>query len=154
MKFVEDFKKFAFKGNVVDMAVGVIIGGAFGSIVTSLVNDLISPFISLLTGNLNFADLKWILREAVLNEAGEVAKAEVAVKYGAFLQTVLYFFLVAISIFIFVSIINKGRERLERKKKEEEAARLKAEEEAKAKEPKKPTTDELLVEIRDLLAKK
>ena len=133
-----EFKKFAFKGNVIDMAVGVIIGGAFGKIVTSLVNDLIMPIIGILVGKVNFTDLKIVLSEAEMNAAGEIVKAESAITYGNFLQTVVDFLLVAISIFVFVRIMNKS------KKKEEPAPEP----------PKGPTTEELLAEIRDLLAEK
>ncbi|MBQ2692280.1 MAG: large-conductance mechanosensitive channel protein MscL [Clostridia bacterium] len=133
-----EFKKFAFKGNVIDMAVGVIIGGAFGKIVTSLVNDLIMPIIGILVGKVNFTDLKIVLSEAEMNAAGEIVKAETAITYGNFLQTVVDFLLVAISIFVFVRIMNKT------KKKEEPAPEP----------PKGPTTEELLAEIRDLLAEK
>jgi len=133
-----EFKKFAFKGNVIDMAVGVIIGGAFGKIVTSLVNDLIMPIIGILVGKVNFTDLKIVLSEAEMNAAGEIVKAESAITYGNFLQTVVDFLLVAISIFVFVRIMNKT------KKKEEPAPEP----------PKGPTTEELLAEIRDLLAEK
>ncbi|MBQ1270741.1 MAG: large-conductance mechanosensitive channel protein MscL [Clostridia bacterium] len=133
-----EFKKFAFKGNVIDMAVGVIIGGAFGKIVTSLVNDLIMPIIGILVGKVNFTDLKIVLSEAEMNAAGEIVKAESAITYGNFLQTVVDFLLIAISIFVFVRIMNKT------KKKEEPAPEP----------PKGPTTEELLAEIRDLLAEK
>lgn len=145
-----EFKQFAFKGNVVDMAVGVVVGGAFGKIVTSLVNDVIMPPIGALTGGTNFADLKWVLIEA--DEAAGVAEA--AINYGNFIQTIVDFFLVALSVFLFVKLINSGRTKLEARKKaaEEEAARIKAEEEAK--KPKAPTQEELLTEIRDLLKTK
>ena len=94
-KFIEDFKAFALKGNVVDMAVGVIIGGAFGKIVTSVVNDIIMPPIGWLIGGVDFKDLKWVMKEAVpeqLDEAGNVvqkAVAEVTLNYGAFIQNVI-----------------------------------------------------------------
>ena len=153
------FKDFAFKGNVIDMAVGVVIGGAFGKIVTSLVNDLITPFISLLTGGANFSELFVILNKANAPEGVDVeaiktiADAQAAglatLNYGNFIQTVIDFFISALSIFIFVSLIQKGRDKLEAKKKAEEAAAAAA----KAAEPPKPTTEELLAEIRDLLKK-
>ena len=153
------FKDFAFKGNVIDMAVGVVIGGAFGKIVTSLVNDLITPFISLLTGGANFSELFVILNKANAPEGVDVeaiktiADAQAAglatLNYGNFIQTVIDFFIIAISIFLFVTLIQKGRDKLEAKKKAEEAAAAAA----KAAEPPKPTTEELLAEIRDLLKK-
>lgn len=134
MKTWDEFKKFAFKGNVVDMAVGVVIGGAFGKIVTSLVNDIIMPPIAALMGGVNFSELSVVLKEAV----GETAA--ITFNYGAFIQTVLDFFLVAVSVFIFVKIIAKSREKFEKKKPEA------------PKEPPKPTKEEeLLTEIRDLL---
>ena len=149
----ESFKKFAFKGNVVDMAVGVIIGGAFSKIVTSLVNDLVMPLIGLLTAGQDFKTLKWVLSPAVMD--GEtVLKPEAAVLYGAFLQNVLDFLLVAMTIFVVIKVLNYRKDKREREAAEE-AARKKAEEEAAAALlPKEPTEQELLKEIRDLLAKK
>ncbi len=151
----EKFKKFAFKGNVVDMAVGVIIGGAFGKIVTSLVNDLITPLISLLSGGANFSELFVILNakgaDTTAIKTIEAAKEAgfATLNYGNFIQTVIDFFIIALSIFMFVSLIQKGREKIEANKKaEEEAAK-----EAAPAEPPKPTAEELLTEIRDLLKK-
>ncbi|MBQ4116237.1 MAG: large conductance mechanosensitive channel protein MscL [Clostridia bacterium] len=147
----EKFKKFAFKGNVVDMAVGVVIGGAFGKIVTSLVNDLITPLISLLTGGANFSELFVILNAKGADTAAiktiEAAKEAgfATLNYGNFIQTVIDFFIIALSIFMFVSLIQKSRDISEAKKK--------AEEEAAPAEPPKPTAEELLTEIRDLLKK-
>ena len=145
----EEFKKFAFKGNVIDMAVGVIIGSAFSAIVTALVNSVLMPLISLLTGKVNLVDLKWVLREAVM-EGEEILSAEVAVAYGAFLQAVLNFFLIAITLFIFIKLFTNAGEKLRRKKEEEEAAAAAAEPAA----PAAPTEAELLTEIRDLLKEK
>ncbi len=137
-KFLTEFKEFAIKGNVVDMAVGVIIGAAFGKIVTSLVNDIIMPGISVLTGGkLNFSELKYVITEATM-EDGEVVTPEVAITYGSFIQTVVDFLIVAFCIFMAVKAINK----LKREKPAEPAA------------PAGPTQEELLTEIRDLLAKK
>ena len=144
--FLQDFKAFAMKGNVVDMAVGVIIGGAFGKIVTSVVNDIIMPPIGLLVGGMDFKDLKYVMQEAVpekLNEAGEVIEAavpEVTLNYGNFLQQTFDFLIVAFSIFLFVSLIKKMSE----KKKEEEPA-------APAPPPAPSKEEVLLTEIRDLL---
>ena len=143
-KFFEDFKKFAMKGNVVDMAVGVVVGGAFSKIVTSLVNDIIMPLFSLFTQSVEFTSLKLVMRPAVLNEAGEVIQAEAAITYGAFLQNVVDFLLIALSIFVFIRIATKVGEKL--RKKEEAPA-----EEAPA-APPAPTQEELLTQIRDLLA--
>ena len=151
----EKFKKFAFKGNVIDMAVGVVVGGAFGKIVTSLVNDLITPLISLLTGGANFSELFVILNAKGADTAAiktiEAAKEAgfATLNYGNFIQTVIDFFIIALSIFMFVSLIQKARDISEAKKKAEEEA---AKAEAPA-EPPKPTTEELLTEIRDLLKK-
>ena len=99
MKFWQEFKKFAFKGNVIDMAVGVVIGGVFQKVVTSLVNDIIMPPVGLLIGGVDFAELKIVLKEAV----GETAA--VTINYGAFIQTLINFFIVALTIF-FVSLSN------------------------------------------------
>ena len=145
--FLQDFKAFAMKGNVVDMAVGVIIGGAFGKIVTSVVNDIIMPPIGLLVGGMDFKDLKCTLQEAVpekLNEAGEVIQAAVpavTLNYGNFLQQTFDFLIIAFSLFMFVSLIKKMSEK---KKKEEAPAAPPA--------PPAPSKEEvLLTEIRDLL---
>lgn len=152
-KFLQDFKAFAMKGNVVDMAVGVIIGGAFGKIVTSVVNDVIMPPIGLLVGGVDFKDLKLVLQSAkpeVLNEAGEVitpAVAEVTLNYGNFLQQTFDFLIIAFSIFVIIKIIA----RLTEKKKEEEAA---APAPAPAPAPEPSAEEKLLTEIRDLLKEK
>ena len=148
MGFLKDFKAFAMKGNVIDMAVGVIIGGAFGKIVTSLVNDVIMPLIGLAMGGVNFTELKWVIREAYTTEAGkEIAAA--TLNYGNFLQVTLDFLIIALSIFIMIRIIAN----LSRKKEEEKAAEP-APEPAPAPEPE-PTKEELLLtEIRDLLKNK
>lgn len=138
MKFVEEFKKFAFKGNVVDMAVGVVIGGAFGKIVTSLVGDIIMPLIGKLTGGINFSELK-----LVLSEATDTA-AENAVMYGSFIQNIVDFFIIALSVFLFVKLIATWRSKHEERKRKEEAQAAPA-------APAKPTQEELLTEIRDLL---
>lgn len=147
------FKDFAFKGNVVDLAVGVIIGGAFGKIVASLVSDIITPLISLLSGGANFSNL-FVILNAKGADTSAIKTIEAAqeagfatLNYGNFIQTVIDFFIVALSIFIFISLIQKGREKLEAAKKAEEAAK----EEEKTEEPPKPTTEELLSEIRDIL---
>ena len=156
MGLLQEFKAFALKGNVVDMAVGVIIGGAFGKIVTSLVNDIIMPPIGVLMGGVDFKDLAVVIKEAeaeVLNEAGEVVTAavpEVLWKYGAFVQQVVDFLIIAISVFVMIKLINKLSSM---RKKEEEAA---AAEPAPAPAPEpEPTKEEvLLAEIRDLLKEK
>lgn len=133
----KEFKEFAFKGNVLDMSIGVIIGGAFGKIVTSLVNDIIMPFFGFITAGTDFTSLKLVLSPAVLDAAGEVLKPEAAIMYGNFIQNIFDFFIVAFCIFFFVQQISK------RRKKNEEPAPEPA--------PAGPTTEELLSEIRDLL---
>ena len=139
MKFVEEFKKFAFKGNVVDMAVGVIIGGAFGKIVTSLVNDVIMPIFGYLTAGMDFKELKWVLSPAVV-ENGNVVKAESALLYGSFLQNVLDFFIIAISIFFMIRLMNRLKEMpIKLTKGAVEEAVTEAVEEAA---PPAPTTEE------------
>ncbi len=136
-KFIQDFKAFALKGNVVDMAVGVIIGGAFGKIVSSLVNDIIMPPISMLTGGVNFTDLKVVLSDAVM-EGGEIVKPEVAWNYGNFIQTTIDFLILAFVIFLMIKAIMAA------KKKEEEVP---------AEPAPTPEDIQLLTEIRDLLKK-
>ena len=144
-KFFSDFKEFAMKGNIIDMALGVVIGSAFGKIVSSFVADVITPFISLITGNVNLTDLKAVLRPAELNEAGEVA-----LTYGNFLQCVIDFFVIALSLFLFLRIMMNIK-----KKMEEASAKLlkkKQEEEAEEEKEEEPSEDiKLLTEIRDLL---
>ncbi|MBQ3110837.1 MAG: large-conductance mechanosensitive channel protein MscL [Clostridia bacterium] len=142
MGFLKDFKAFALKGNVIDMAVGVVIGGAFGKIVTSIVSDVIMPLVSVMTGGVSFTDWKWVLSPEVVDEVTqEVVKAEVALTYGNLIQNVVDFVLIALSIFVVIRVMTKAGEKL--KKKEEEAP--------VAEEPKGPTQEELLTEIRDLL---
>ncbi len=142
-----EFKEFISKGNVIDMAVGVIIGGAFTKIVNSLVSDLIMPALGLLTGDIDFADLKVVLSEAVLDADGvTVLKEELAIRYGVFLDALLNFLLIAIAVFAMVKIINTAREKAEKLKK-------KKEEEAPAAPPAPDPQIVLLTEIRDLLKK-
>ena len=135
MSMMSEFKAFAMRGSVVDLAVGVVIGAAFGKIVTSLVNDIIMPPIGILTGGVDFADLKWVLKPA--NNIDPAHKiAEVAVQYGVFINTMIQFVIIAFAIFMAVKAIN----RMSRK---EEAA------------PAAPSADVvLLTEIRDLLKTK
>ena len=138
-KFMQEFKEFAMKGNVVDMAVGVVICGAFGKIVTSLVSDIIMPLISACTGGLTFTDWKWVIREAVM-EGETVVKPELALTWGNFIQVIFDFIIIALCIFIVIKGINKMKK--EEPKAEEPAA------------PAGPTQEELLAEIRDLLKNK
>lgn len=126
---LQEFKKFALKGNVMDLAIGVIIGGAFGKIVTSLVNDMIMPILGVITGKINLTALKWVISPAL------DGTAELSIKYGQFLQTIIDFFLVALSIFIVIKLLHSFR------KKQEE----------KPQEVKPSKEEELLAEIRDIL---
>ncbi len=142
MGFIKEFKEFAVKGNVMDMAVGVIIGGAFGKIVSSLVDDVLMPLIGKITGGVSFTDLFVTLGDgdyATLAAAKEAGAAVLA--YGQFIQNIVDFIIVAFCIFLMLKGINKLN-----RKKEEEAAEPAA--------PAGPTQEELLTEIRDLLKKK
>ena len=136
MSFLKEFKDFAMRGNVMDMAVGVIIGGAFGKIVSSLVSDVIMPPIGVLVGGVNFTDLKLVLEQATVDASG-AAHPAVTLNYGIFLQTIFDFLIIAFSIFLVIRVINRFH------KKEEETTT-----------PPEPTKEEeLLTEIRDLLKK-
>ncbi len=137
-KFLQDFKEFALKGNIVDMAVGVIIGGAFGKIVSSLVNDIIMPVMSILTGGDGYKNMKYVITEGSPAADGVAAVEEVAVNYGIFIQNIVDFLIIALSIFVALRVIMKFM----RKEKKEEVA-------APAPEPTKEEV--LLAEIRDLL---
>jgi large conductance mechanosensitive channel len=131
MSFVAEFKKFALRGNVIDLAVGVVIGAAFGKIVTSLVDNIIMPPLGFVIGGIDFSSYKWVLRPA----DAATKTAEVAVQYGAFINVLIQFAIVALAIFLVVKLINRLTRR-------EEAAAP-------------PTADQaLLAEIRDLLKKK
>ena len=148
-----EFKTFIARGNVLDMAVGVIIGAAFSAISTSLVNDVIMPVISVLTGGIKFDDWKLILKQAVYEE-GELVSDAVTINFGTFLSTILNFFIVAFAVFLLMKVVNtataKAAELARLRKEAEDAA--KAEEEAK--KEAEPTREEvLLTEIRDLLKK-
>ena len=137
--FLQDFKAFAMKGNVIDMAVGVIIGGAFGKIVSSVVADVIMPPLGLLVGGVNFTDLKWVMKPAEVVDGKEIAA--VTLNYGNFLQATFDFLIIAFSIFLFIRLLTK----LTARKKEVAAP-------ATPPAPPAPTKEEvLLTEIRDLL---
>ena len=139
MSLLKEFKDFAMRGNVIDLAVGVIIGGAFGKIVASLVADVIMPPIGLLIGGVNFVDLKWEMKAAEIVDG--VEKAAVTLNYGNFLQVTFDFIIVAFAIFMFI----KGMNRLNKKKEEAPAPAA----------PPAPSKEELLLaEIRDLLKEK
>ncbi|MDY2692242.1 MAG: large-conductance mechanosensitive channel protein MscL [Prevotella sp.] len=137
-KFINEFKEFAVKGNAVDMAVGVIIGGAFGKIVTSIVNDIIMPPIGWIIGGVNFSELKATL--PAVSVAGEEL-APATINYGSFIQTIFDFLIIALCVFFLVRVINKLARK--RKKVEQKAA--------KPEPPKVSAEEKLLVEIRDLL---
>ena len=142
-KFMEEFKTFAMRGNVIDMAVGVVIGGAFGKITTSIVNDIIMPLISMLTGGINFSSWKLVLKQAVLDAQGAVVSEEVAVNFGNTNAVILDFIIIAFAVFCMVKALNN----LHRKKEEEAPAEEPA--------PPEPSAEEkLLMEIRDLLKEK
>jgi large conductance mechanosensitive channel len=136
MGFISEFKAFAMRGNVMDMAIGIVIGAAFGKIVSSFVKDVVMPPIGMITGGVDFSDMKMTLKEAVVDGAGAETAAAVTLNYGMFVNTVIDFLIIALAIFVVVKIMNKA------KKKEEEAPAA----------PPKPTKDqELLAEIRDSL---
>lgn len=138
-KFFSDFKDFAMKGNVVDMAVGVIIGAAFGKIVSSLVDDIIMPLVGVATGGMNFTDYKWVIKPEIKDAAGEIIQPLVSLNWGSWVQTVVNFLIVAFCIFVMIRFMQNMR----KKKVEEEAAAVAA-----------PTKEEeLLTEIRDILRK-
>ncbi len=135
MSIVKEFREFAVKGNAIDLAVGVIIGAAFGKIVSSVVTDLFMPIIGFFVGGVNFTFLKLTLKEPVVDSAGKVIKEGVTMNYGNFLQTTFDFLMIAICVFLIIKLINKM------KKKQEET-------------PAAPPADiTLLTEIRDLLKK-
>ena len=138
--FIAEFKQFIARGNVMDMAVGVIIGGAFGKISTSLVNDIIMPAVSMLTGGVDFSNWKIVLKQAVAGADGVIdASTEVAIRYGSFLATIIDFLIIAFAVFCLIKFLNS----LHRKKEEAPAA---------PPAPPEPSAEEkLLTEIRDLL---
>lgn len=139
MAFFKEFKEFVSRGNVLDMAVGVVIGGAFGKIVSSVVNDILMPPIGLLLGGVDFSDLKVVLQSEQVNELGEVIQPLVTLNYGSFIQTVVDFLIIALAIFTMIKGVNKLK---------------RAEEEKPAEEPAAKSDDVVLLEeIRDLLKK-
>jgi large conductance mechanosensitive channel len=136
-KFIKEFKEFISRGNVVDLAVGVVIGSAFTKIVTSLVNDMIMPIIGALFGGIDFTSLRWVIREAV--EAEGIAEA--SINYGNFIQVIVDFLLISFTIFVVIRLMNVFR-------------RKKEEIEAEPEKPAEPTEEVLLLrEIRDSLKK-
>lgn len=140
MSFIKEFKEFATKGNVMDLAVGVIIGGAFGKIVSSLVADIIMPPLGVIVGGIKFTDIKLKLKDAILDGSGQPIQEAVTLNIGNFIQTTFDFLIIAGSIFLIIKLINS----LKREEKKEEAAA-----------PSTPSMEvQLLMEIRDLLKKK
>lgn len=136
-KILQEFKEFAIKGNIMDLAVAVIIGGAFGKIVSSLVNDIIMPFFGFIMGGVKFTNLKWVMKDAITGADGTITKEAITLNYGNFIQSTVDFLVIAWSIFIMIKILNKVRRKQEKT------------------EEKKPGNEELLLtEIRDLLKKK
>ena len=136
-KFLGEFREFAMKGNVIDLAVGVIIGGAFNAIISSLVKDIIMPLLGIIQGRINIADLKFVIH-------GLLGSADIILSYGVFLQAVINFVIIALSIFLMVKMMNKMHEKWSKKD-----ASAQVEEVAIA-----TKSEELLVEIRDLLKDK
>jgi large conductance mechanosensitive channel len=140
MKLLDEFKQFAMRGNVVDMAVGIIIGGAFGKIVSSFVSDVIMPPLGILIGGVNFTDLKITIKSQIVDAAGAVINPAVTINYGNFIQVVFDFVIIAFAIFSMIKIMNN----LNRKKVEDQAP---------ATPPPPPADIQLLSEIRDILKK-
>ncbi|MBX5437963.1 MAG: large-conductance mechanosensitive channel protein MscL [Thermoflavifilum sp.] len=138
MSFWKDFKEFAMKGNVIDLAIAVVIGGAFGKIVGSLVNDVLMPLLGLLTGGINFSDKKIVLQEAQVDATGKILKPANTLNYGAFIQSVIDFLIIAFCIFLAI----RALQRFTRKQTRQQAPPP----------PPAPSNEEkLLAEIRDLL---
>lgn len=140
-KFLDEFKTFAMRGNVVDLSVGVVMGGAFGKITTSVVNDIIMPAVSMLTGGVKFTEWKLVLKEAILNPDNTVAVPEVAINYGNLISTIMDFVIIAFAVFCMVKVLNN----LHKKKEEEPAPPA---------DPEPTAEEKLLTEIRDLLKEK
>jgi large conductance mechanosensitive channel len=139
-KFVQEFKQFALKGNIIDLAIGIMIGTAFNKVVSALVNDILMPPFGLFFGGQNFNEYQWILRPEVI-EQGEVIQEAIAINYGNFLQQLIDFILIALSIFIAIKVISRLRKREEEKVDEKPAP------------PALTKEAEYLKEIRDLLKK-
>ena len=143
-KFLNEFKTFAMRGNVIDLAVGVVIGGAFGKITTSIVNDIIMPVIGVLTGGLNFSDWKIVLKQAILDAEGAVATPEVAITFGNTIAVILDFIIIAFAVFCLVKAINGLHRKKEEPAPEPEPEPI----------PEPSAEEKLLMEIRDLLKEK
>lgn len=135
VSFMSDFKKFITKGNVLDMAVGVVIGTAFNAIVNGLVKQIITPFVTYFTSGVSIDEWKYVLKEEVLDLEGNVEAAEIAIQYGLWIQTIIDFLIIAFTVFVAVRVIRNTERRLRAKELAEEAeaaAKKKAEEDAKA----------------------
>ena len=144
-QILKEFKDFIMRGNVLDMAVGVIVATAFGKITTSLVNDVFMPFISYLFGARDMTALNLVVRPEIVNEAGEVTQAAIVIGFGTFIATIIDFILVALVVFLVVKGINAAKKKMEKKQEEEAAPPA----------PPAPSAEEvLLTEIRDLLKNK
>ena len=141
--FLEEFKTFAMRGNVIDMAVGVVIGGAFGKITTSIVNDIIMPVISVLTGGLNFSEWKLVLKQAIM-EGENVVKPEIAINFGNTIAVILDFIIIAFAVFCMVKFLNNLHRKEEEPAPEPEPEPI----------PEPSAEEKLLTEIRDLLKNK
>ena len=149
-KFIEEFKTFIMRGNVLDMAIGVIVATAFGKITTSLINDVIMPFISFIFGTRDMTALNLLVRPEVLDAEGNVVQAAITIGFGTFVAAIIDFILIAFVVFMIVKAANKAGER----KRLEEEAKAAAEAAAKAAEPVPPTTEELLAQILEELKRK
>ncbi len=137
----KDFKAFLMRGNVIDLATAVVIGAAFGKIVTALVDNIIMPCIGMLTSGVDFANMKYVLKEGTLDAATGELTGEVAIGYGILINAIIQFIIIAFVIFIVIRLMNKAKEKLVKKEEEEK------------KEEETPKDIALLTEIRDLLKK-
>ena len=139
MKIIKEFKEFAIKGNMFDMAIGIIIGVAFNKIISSLVNDIFLPSLSTLIGNVNFQNLEIVLQKEIIDNTGNIIQELVAIKYGNFIQVIFDFIIISITVFLVIKIFNKLRRKAENEKDTTVST---------------PRDIELLSEIRDLLKEK
>lgn len=136
MNFLKDFKEFTAKGNMMDMAIGIVIGTAFGAIVNSLVKDILMPILGIMTGRIDFNDKQYVLKQAILDAQGQIVTEAIAIRYGSFIQLCIDFIIIAFAIFVAIRFINRFKR--------------KAEEPTNTEVPT-PKDIELLTEIRDLL---
>lgn len=149
-KFIKEFKEFIAQGNVIDMAVAVVIGAAFKDIVNSLVNSVVMPLISLLLNGINVSDWKWVIKPATYDSAGKLLTEETALGYGVFIQEVLEFFIIAVCIFVMLKVVLSFKDKFEKLTKKEEEVIKQAEEEAAE---QTETAEDILKDIRNLLTK-